>query len=131
MGASLLYRPVSPLAQFWDPILMVKRPVLICMGQPKEYTFRPETAKALDAWFSRQMNDSPADPPLASVRIGQILPCGKIPFPLRTRRALHECILFLHVVVSRRIYAAIAPSRCRTYVSVPRFWSGLSITSGH
>lgn len=74
MGASLLYRPVSPLAQFWDPILMVKRPVLICMGQPKEYTFRPETAKALDAWFSRQMNDSPADPPLASVPIGQILP---------------------------------------------------------
>ena len=69
-----VHRPVSPLAQFWNPILTGKRPVLICMGQPKEYTFRPETANALNAWFSRQINDSPADPPLASVPIGQILP---------------------------------------------------------
>jgi hypothetical protein len=74
VAASLLYRPVSPLAQFWDPILTGKRPVLVCIGQPKEYTFRPEIANALDAWFSRQMNDSPAEPPLTSVAIGQILP---------------------------------------------------------
>src|SRR6476469_1409645 len=40
-AASLLYRPVSPLTQFWDPILTGKRPVLVCIGQPKEYTFRP------------------------------------------------------------------------------------------
>ena len=44
------------------------------MGQPKEYTFRPETANALDTWFSRQMNDSPAEAPFSSVPIGQILP---------------------------------------------------------
>lgn len=74
VAASLLYRPVSPLDQFWDPILTGKRPVLVCIGQPKEYTFRLDTANALDAWFSRQVNDSPAEPPLTSVPIGQILP---------------------------------------------------------
>jgi hypothetical protein len=74
VAASLLYRPVSPLAQFWDPILAGKRPVLVCIGQPKEYTFRSETANALDSWFSRQMNDSPAEAPFSSVPIGQILP---------------------------------------------------------
>src|SRR4051794_23693030 len=72
VAISLLYRPEAPLAQFWDPVLAGKRPILVCIGQPKEYTFRPETANALDAWFSRQMNDSPAEAPFSSVPIGQI-----------------------------------------------------------
>jgi hypothetical protein len=72
--ALLLHRPVSPLEQFWDPVLTGKRPVLVCIGQPKEYTFRPQIANALDAWFSRQINDSPADPPLTNIPIDQILP---------------------------------------------------------
>jgi len=71
---SLFRRPVSPLAEFWNPILSGKRPVLVCIGQPKEYTFRPETANALDTWFSHQMNDSPVEAPFTSVPIGQILP---------------------------------------------------------
>ena len=71
---SLFRQPVSPLAEFWNPILSGKRPVLVCIGQPKEYTFRPETANALDTWFSHQMNDSPVEAPFASVPIGQILP---------------------------------------------------------
>jgi hypothetical protein len=74
VAISLLYRPVAPLAQFWDPVLAGKRPILVCIGQPKEYTFRPETANALDSWFSRQMNDTPVEAPFASVPIGQILP---------------------------------------------------------
>lgn len=74
VAISLLYRPAAPLAQFWDPVLAGKRPILVCIGQPKEYTFRPETANALDSWFSRQMNDSPAEAPFSSVPIGQILP---------------------------------------------------------
>jgi hypothetical protein len=74
VAISLLYRPAAPLAQFWDPVLSGKRPILVCIGQPKEYTFRPETANALDSWFSRQMNDSPAEAPFSSVPIGQILP---------------------------------------------------------
>jgi hypothetical protein len=74
VAISLLYRPVAPLAQFWDPVLAGKRPILVCIGQPKEYTFRSETANALDSWFSRQMNDSPAEAPFPSVPIGQILP---------------------------------------------------------
>jgi hypothetical protein len=74
VAAFLLYRPVSPLEQFWDPVLAGKRPVLVCIGQPKEYTFRSETANALDRWFSRQMNDSPVEQPFSSVPIGQILP---------------------------------------------------------
>jgi hypothetical protein len=71
---SLFRRPASPLAEFWDPVLAGKRPILVCIGQPKEYTFRPETANALDSWFSRQMNDSPAEAPFSSVAIDQILP---------------------------------------------------------
>jgi len=71
---SLFRRPASPLAEFWDPVLAGKRPILVCIGQPKEYTFRPETANALDSWFSHQMNDSPVDAPFSSVAIGQILP---------------------------------------------------------
>jgi hypothetical protein len=75
VAISLLYRPApTPLAQFWDPVLAGKRPILVCIGQPKEYTFRSETAHALDSWFSRQMNDSPAEAPFSSVPIGQILP---------------------------------------------------------
>jgi hypothetical protein len=74
VAISLLYRPVAPLTQFWDPVLAGKRPILVCIGQPKEYTFRPETANALDSWFSRQMNDSPAEVPFSNVPIGQILP---------------------------------------------------------
>jgi hypothetical protein len=74
VAVSLLYRPAAPLAQFWDPVLAGKRPILVCIGQPKEYTFRSETANALDSWFSRQMNDSPAEAPFPSVPIGQILP---------------------------------------------------------
>jgi hypothetical protein len=71
---SLSRRPASPLAEFWDPVLAGKRPILVCIGQPKEYTFRPETANALDSWFSHQLNDSPIEAPFSSVPIGQILP---------------------------------------------------------
>jgi hypothetical protein len=63
------------LDRFWAPVLAGHKTVLVCMGQPQEYTFRPETADAINAWFANGAQRHDASPAaIASIPIGQIIP---------------------------------------------------------
>lgn len=66
----------TTLEKFWAPVLNGYNSILVCMGQPQEYTFRPETARALNTWFANgafgENKDKP--PPFTSVPVGEIIP---------------------------------------------------------
>lgn len=67
----------TPLEKFWAPVLDGYKSILVCMGQPQEYTFRPDTARALNAWYANGGSgegnkDTP--PPFSSVPVGEIIP---------------------------------------------------------
>ncbi|MBV9762520.1 MAG: hypothetical protein JO340_18315 [Acidobacteriaceae bacterium] len=61
------------LDRFWGPLLTTKS-VLVCMGQPQFYTFQPNTARALGAWFLEGYNADRAASPQASVPYSEIVP---------------------------------------------------------
>jgi len=67
----------TPLDEFWAPVLDGYKTVLVCMGQPQEYTFRSDTANALNAWYTNGASgDANEDkrPPFTSVPIDDIIP---------------------------------------------------------
>jgi hypothetical protein len=71
----------TPLERFWAPVLDGYKSILVCIGQPQEYTFHTETARALNSWFAggldnetdRERNNE-RRPPFPSVPIGEIVP---------------------------------------------------------
>ena len=67
----------TPLEKFWAPVLDGYKTILVCMGQPQEYTFRSDTANALNAWYANSASgdvDKDKPPPIASVPISEIIP---------------------------------------------------------
>jgi hypothetical protein len=70
----------STLDQFWAPIL-ARNTVLVCMGQPQLYTFRPDTLRSLNLWFDEGFDRHPSDPP-PSVPLSEIVPMWNIPLAL-------------------------------------------------
>ncbi|MBV8551603.1 MAG: hypothetical protein JOY54_09900 [Acidobacteriaceae bacterium] len=64
----------TPLDRFWAPVIDGNEKVLICLGQPEVYTFRPNTARALRDWFANDAERPEAPPAIASVPIGEIVP---------------------------------------------------------
>lgn len=70
----------SPLERFWAPVLDGYKTVLVCMGQPEDYTFRTETARTLNTWFANSGNHEgnegakESHPPFASVPVSEIVP---------------------------------------------------------
>jgi hypothetical protein len=65
-------RPTS-LDRFWAPVVDGKT-VLVCLGQPQFYTFRFDTARALNSWFESGQDSHQASPPIASVPLNEIVP---------------------------------------------------------
>ena len=76
IGAALLYFPFrpTPLDRFWGPVFEGSKNILVCLGQPQEYAFRPNTARALNDWFANPDRRDPPPPSIASVPIGEIIP---------------------------------------------------------
>ncbi len=68
----LLFRPTT-LDRFWDPVLGGKS-VLVCMGQPQFYTFRPDTARVLNSWYANELDNGPRSPAMTSVPLNDIVP---------------------------------------------------------
>jgi hypothetical protein len=67
----------SPLERFWAPVLNGYKTVLVCMGQPQEYTFHTETARTLNAWFANSDNQEPNNesrPVPGPVPVSEIVP---------------------------------------------------------
>jgi hypothetical protein len=67
----------TPLEKFWAPVLDGYKTILVCMGQPQEYTFRPETARALNTWYANSASgeaDKIQPPPITSVPVSEIIP---------------------------------------------------------
>lgn len=71
VAAWLFLRPTN-LDRFWAPALSGKS-VLVCMGQPHYYSFRFDAARALNSWFSSDM-ETQKPPPLSSVPLHEIVP---------------------------------------------------------
>lgn len=67
----LIARPTD-LDRFWAPVLH-RDTVLVCMGQPHYYTFRFNTARALNSWFAEGVENQQA-PQLTSVPLHEIVP---------------------------------------------------------
>lgn len=70
----------STLDRFWAPILASNN-VLVCIGQPQLYTFRPDTLSSLNQWFDEGFDRRPSDPP-PSVPLSEIVPMWTIPLAL-------------------------------------------------
>lgn len=67
----------SPLDRFWAPVLDGYKTVLVCMGQPQEYTFHTETARTLNAWFANSDNqgsNNETRPAPSPVPVSEIIP---------------------------------------------------------
>ncbi|MDQ2775276.1 MAG: hypothetical protein M3Y57_10230 [Acidobacteriota bacterium] len=64
----------DPLDRFWAPLLKSDQPPVVCMGQPQLYTFRTDTANALNTWFASGPARGNAPPPLSSVPLSEIVP---------------------------------------------------------
>jgi hypothetical protein len=64
----------NPLDRFWAPLLKSDQPPVVCMGQPQLYTFRTDTANALNTWFASGPARANAAPPLSSVPLSEIVP---------------------------------------------------------
>lgn len=62
----------TPLDRFWGPFL-ARNTVLVCIGQPHFYTFRRDTAGALNGWFDNRSDRRPTATP-ASVPLNEIVP---------------------------------------------------------
>jgi hypothetical protein len=64
----------SSLDRFWAPILARQDSVLVCIGQPKSYTFNGRVKADVDRWFEsgEQKQDPPAN--IASVALSDIVP---------------------------------------------------------
>ncbi len=75
----------APLDRFWAPLLQ-RDPVLVCIGQPQLYTFRPQTAHALNAWFDSGAADRRPPQP-APVPLGEIVPMWSTPIALADAQA--------------------------------------------
>ncbi len=71
-GLWLLLRPTS-LDRFWAPVVGGKT-VLVCLGQPQFYTFRFDTAHALNSWFASGQGSPQASSAIASVPLHEIVP---------------------------------------------------------
>jgi hypothetical protein len=63
----------TALEQFWGSSFMAKQSPIVCLGQPQMYTFRPETANALNSWFTNSAGGL-TPPPFPSVPVNQIVP---------------------------------------------------------
>lgn len=83
-GVWLWPRP-AVLDRFWGPILE-RNPVLVCIGQPQLYTFRPGTARSLNLWFDNGLDRRPLAPP-APVPLSEIVPMWNIPVTLADAQA--------------------------------------------
>lgn len=68
-------RQSTDLDRFWAPVLNGQKAVLICMGQPQEYTFKPAIADQINAWFANASTEhGPPPAAIASVPLGKIIP---------------------------------------------------------
>jgi hypothetical protein len=84
-GVWLWPRP-APLDSFWGPILQ-RNTVLVCLGQPQLYTFRPETLRSLNSYFDNGLDRRPSIAP-PSVPLTQIVPMWNIPVALADAQAV-------------------------------------------
>lgn len=71
VSAWTFLRP-SDLDRFWGPVLGGKS-VLVCMGQPQFYTFRPNTAQQLNSWFEAGLENR-QQAPVSPVPLTEIVP---------------------------------------------------------
>jgi hypothetical protein len=76
LASVLLYTrgQVSPVEEFWGPLLGAKQSPVVCMGQPQMYTFRPEIANPLNAWYANSPDRRTGKPPFKSVPVDAIVP---------------------------------------------------------
>lgn len=75
----------SSLDRFWGPVLQGNT-VLVCIGQPQLYTFRPDTARSLNFWFDNGSDRRPSVPP-PSVPVNEIVPMWDKPVALTDAQA--------------------------------------------
>jgi hypothetical protein len=84
-AAVWLWPRPAPLDRFWNPILQ-RNTVLVCIGQPQLYTFRPEKLRSLNSWFDDSLNrGSTAQVP--SVSLSDIVPMWDVPIALADAQA--------------------------------------------
>jgi hypothetical protein len=78
-------RPAA-LDRFWAPILQ-RNSILVCIGQPQLYTFRPDTLRALNTWFDTDLDSRPSVPP-SPVPPNEIVPMWSSPVALADAQAV-------------------------------------------
>jgi hypothetical protein len=92
-SGSLLLQP-RPLDRFWTPMIGGNS-VLVCMGQPAFYIFRPDTARALNSWFANEPLNRQGAPPMTSVPLGEIVPMWNRSVALADAQAFSRLANFL------------------------------------
>lgn len=83
--AAWLWPRAAPLDRFWNPILQ-RSTVLVCIGQPQLYTFRPEKLRSLNAWFDNPLSRG-STAPIPSVSLSEIVPMWEIPISVADAQA--------------------------------------------
>jgi len=78
VAASVALVALAPLRRtnldrFWAPVVEASSPVVMCVGQPKAYKFRPNTMRELETWVDKSSNgENPAA--LPSIPFSEVRP---------------------------------------------------------